>query len=80
MNLIQVHLRAEFEFYKKNNIRVLHTGDFSGLHSSVQAEIIAVKNDTAHFDGLTIRSTLKQVEYLVTLSMKPVSIMHYKTL
>ena len=27
MNLIQSHLRAEFDFYKQNGIRVMHIGD-----------------------------------------------------
>ncbi len=54
MNLIQVHLRAEFDFYKQNNIRVLHTGDFTGLHPAVQKEISSVIEDTANFTGLTV--------------------------
>ena len=31
MNLIKSHLRAEFEFYKKNGIRIKQIGDLAGL-------------------------------------------------
>ena len=53
MGLIKGHLRAEFEFYKKNGIRVEHIGDLSGLPSDVQSEIINAKKDTEHFTGTT---------------------------
>ncbi|MDE7227186.1 MAG: di-trans,poly-cis-decaprenylcistransferase [Treponemataceae bacterium] len=53
MSLIKRHLRAEFEFYKKNGIRIAHIGDLGGLPADVQAEIIRAKEDTAHFTGTT---------------------------
>ncbi|MCR5725198.1 MAG: di-trans,poly-cis-decaprenylcistransferase [Treponema sp.] len=53
MTLIKRHLRAEFDFYKKNGIRIEHIGDLSGLPSDVQEEIIKAKEDTAHFTGTT---------------------------
>ena len=53
MGLIKGHLRAEFEFYKKNGIRIAHIGDLSGLPADVQTEIIKAKEDTAHFTGTT---------------------------
>ena len=53
MSLIKGHLRAEFEFYKKNGIRVEHIGDLSGLPADVQTEIINAKKDTEHFTGTT---------------------------
>lgn len=53
MGLIKGHLRAEFEFYKKNGIRVEHIGDLSGLPSDVQKEISNAKKDTEHFTGTT---------------------------
>lgn len=53
MGLIKVHLRAEFDFYKKNGIRVDHIGDLSGLPKDVQEEIINAKKDTEHFTGTT---------------------------
>ena len=53
MALIKRHLRAEFEFYKKNGIRIEHIGDLSGLPADVQSEIQKAKEDTAHFTGTT---------------------------
>ena len=53
MSLIKGHLRAEFEFYKKNEIRVEHIGDLDGLPADVKSEIINAKKDTEHFTGTT---------------------------
>ncbi len=53
MNLIKGHLRAEFDFYKDNGIRIDHIGDLSGLPEDVQKEIIDAKKDTEHFTGTT---------------------------
>ena len=53
MGLIKSHLRAEFEFYKKNGIRIEHIGDLEGLPADVQKEIIQAKKDTEHFTGTT---------------------------
>ena len=54
MGLIKGHLRAEFDFYKANGIRIEHIGDLAGLPSDVADEIIQAKKDTAHFTGLTV--------------------------
>ena len=54
MNLIKGHLRAEFQFYKDNGIRIKHLGDLSGLPVEVQKEIIDAINVTAEFTGLTV--------------------------
>ncbi len=53
MGLIKLHLRAEFEFYKENQIRVEHIGDLAGLPKEVQTEIINAKADTKNFTGTT---------------------------
>ncbi|WP_407425245.1 polyprenyl diphosphate synthase [Treponema sp.] len=53
MGLIKGHLRAEFEFYKKNGIKVEHIGDLTGLPADVRNEIINAKKDTEHFIGTT---------------------------
>jgi len=53
MGLIKGHLRAEFEFYKKNGIRIEHIGDIDGLPSDVKNEILKAKEDTASFTGTT---------------------------
>lgn len=54
MNLIKGHLRAEFQFYKDNGIRIKHLGDLNGLPKDVQKEIIDAQNETAGFSGLTV--------------------------
>ena len=54
MNLIKGHLRAEFQFYKDNEIRIKHLGDLNGLPKDVQKEIIDAQNETADFSGLTV--------------------------
>lgn len=54
MGLIKGHLRAEFEFYKENEIRIDHIGNLSGLPRDVQEEILNAKKDTEHFTGTTV--------------------------
>src|SRR5574344_868643 len=54
MNLIRSHLRAEFDFYKQNGIRIEHIGNLAGLPEDVRNEIIAAKKETAHFTGTTV--------------------------
>ncbi|HAC32281.1 MAG TPA: di-trans,poly-cis-decaprenylcistransferase [Treponema sp.] len=53
MSLIRNHLRAEFDFYKKNGIRIDHIGDLDGLPKDVQKEILNAKEDTKDFTGTT---------------------------
>ena len=53
MSLIKNHLRAEFQFYKENGIKIEHIGDLQALPKDVQKEIINGKNDTANFTGTT---------------------------
>ncbi|MGI5057902.1 polyprenyl diphosphate synthase [Treponema pectinovorum] len=53
MTLIKGHLRAEFQFYKNNGIKIEHIGDLSGLPKDVQAEIIKAKEETKDFTGTT---------------------------
>ena len=54
MFLIQRHLRNEFDFYRKNRIRILHAGDLDRLPPEVVREIRSAMADTAGFDGLTV--------------------------
>ena len=53
MTLIKGHLRAEFQFYKDNGIKIEHIGDLGGLPKDVQKEILNAKKDTEHFTGTT---------------------------
>jgi len=54
MGLIRKHLVSEFEFYKKNGIRVVHTGDLAGLPPDVAAEIRRAVADTSSFRSMTV--------------------------
>lgn len=54
MTLIKSHLRAEFEFYKKNGIRIKHLGDLDGLPIDVKKEILTAVEETENFTGLTV--------------------------
>jgi undecaprenyl diphosphate synthase len=54
MQLVRKHLRNELDFYREHKIRVVYSGDSSGLTKSVINELIGVRDDTAHFKGLTV--------------------------
>ncbi len=54
MTLIKSHLRAEFEFYKKNGIRIKHIGNLDGLPNDVKNEILDAVEETSSFTGLTV--------------------------
>lgn len=54
MNLIRVHLKAEFDFYKQNHIRIKHIGDIKGLPEDIQIEINNAVNETSCYNGLTV--------------------------
>lgn len=54
MRLIQQHLRREYDFYRDNHIRVIHSGDLDRLPGHVRKEIEGVMEDTKDFEGLTV--------------------------
>jgi len=54
MVLIKSYLKKEYEFYKENSIRVVHSGDLTRLPPDIQKEINTVMEQTAHFTGLTV--------------------------
>jgi len=54
MVLIKKHLKDEYSFYRKNGIRVMHSGDLTRLPKDIQEEINHVSADTAHFKNLTV--------------------------
>jgi undecaprenyl diphosphate synthase len=54
MFLIRSNLRKEFDFYRKNGIRILHSGDISRLPADIADEIRSLVSDTADFGGLTL--------------------------
>ena len=54
MFLLKSHLLKEWDFYRQNHIRVVHSGDILGLPAEVQSDLIQVQRDTGQFDGLTV--------------------------
>lgn len=54
MGLISKHLRNELNFYRNYRIRVIYSGDATGLPISIINELDGVQEDTAHFTGLTV--------------------------
>ena len=53
MGLIKRHLRAEFDFYKKNGIRIDTVGNLDALPADVKSEILSAKSDTEGFSATT---------------------------
>jgi undecaprenyl diphosphate synthase len=54
MFLLKSHLLKEWDFYRENRIKVVHSGYLEGLPKDVQADLVQVQHDTSHFDGLTV--------------------------
>ncbi|MGP1600850.1 polyprenyl diphosphate synthase [Treponema sp.] len=54
MGLLKAHLRTEFEFYKKERVRVLHLGDKAGLPADVVHELETVEKDSRNFTGMSL--------------------------
>ena len=54
MGLISSHLKKEMAFYRKNKIRVVHSGDLGRLPVQVRNEIIAVSESTSEFKGTSV--------------------------
>ncbi len=54
MVLIKNYLKKEYQFYKDNAIRVVHSGDMEGLPEDIRSEIASVMEQTAGFTGLTV--------------------------
>ena len=54
MRLISQYLKKEYDFYRENRIRVLHSGDLSYLPDFVQKDIGVVISETAHFEGIVV--------------------------
>lgn len=54
MGLIRKHLRKEMDFYRKNQLKVLHSGDIHGLPRPIRHDIRTLIQDTRHFTGMTV--------------------------
>ncbi len=54
MNLLKTHLRREFEFYKKEKVRLHCIGDIYGLSDDVRTELESVIQDSADFNRMNL--------------------------
>jgi undecaprenyl diphosphate synthase len=54
MGLVSKYLLSEFDFYRENRVRIMHSGDISGLPPEVAKAIKKAVEDTAEFDGITV--------------------------
>lgn len=54
MSLIRIHLVKELDFYREHKIRIVHSGDRSGLPPEVLTEIDRAVEDTKHHRELTL--------------------------
>jgi len=54
MGLVKQYLRAEFDFSKRNKIRVRHAGDVTGLPDDIQKELADSISNTEEFDGMQV--------------------------
>ena len=54
MQLLKYHLKNELDFYRENQIRVVHSGDIETLPPDVKKEITSVASDTSGYSGLTV--------------------------
>jgi undecaprenyl diphosphate synthase len=54
MSLLLRHLSSELDFYRKNHIKVVHSGRRDGLSTEILAEIDSIVRDTAAFPGMVV--------------------------
>ena len=54
MRLIKTHLKKEYDFYRENKIRVVHSGNISKLPDEIIKEIEQVTKDTEKYPGLIV--------------------------
>ena len=58
MFLVRSYLRKEYDFYRQNGVRILHSGDLARLPADIVSEIRDVTRDTAQFKGLTVNLSI----------------------
>jgi undecaprenyl diphosphate synthase len=58
MFLVKNYLKKEYDFYKANHIRLVHSGDASRLPEAIAADIREVVRETSAFDGLCLNIAL----------------------
>jgi undecaprenyl diphosphate synthase len=58
MFLVRSYLRKEYDFYRRNGIRIVHSGNLERLPPDISGEIHDVVQDTAAFTGLTVNLSI----------------------
>jgi undecaprenyl diphosphate synthase len=58
MGLIGLYLKKEYDFYRKNRVRIIHSGDLERLPREIAREIDDVTRDTAGFEGLIVNLSI----------------------
>jgi undecaprenyl diphosphate synthase len=58
MFLIRSYLRKEYDFYRENSIRIVHSGNLEALPRDIVEEIRSVTRDTAGYTGLTVNLSI----------------------
>ncbi len=58
MFLVRSYLRKEYDFYRQNGIRIVHSGALERLPPDIVREIEDVVRDTAGFTGLTVNLSI----------------------
>jgi len=54
MGLVKKYLRSEFDFYRENNIRIRHTGEYAGLPPDIAKEIKDICGETSGFTNIQV--------------------------
>jgi undecaprenyl diphosphate synthase len=58
MFLVRSNLRKEYDFYRRNGVKLIHSGDLAKLPHDIQKDIVDVARDTARFTGLTLNLSI----------------------
>jgi len=58
MFLVRSYLRREYDFYRKNRIRIVHSGALDRLPQDIAREIEDVVRDTSAYAGLTVNLSI----------------------
>ena len=58
MFLVRSYLRREYDFYRKNRIRIVHSGALDRLPPDIIREIQDVVRDTSGYTGLTVNLSI----------------------
>ena len=58
MFLVRSYLKKEYDFYRENGIRIVHSGDIARLPKDITREIEEVTHDTAGYTGLTVNLSI----------------------